>query len=587
MNVANFKVDTKLASILGENYRSTEYAIKELIDNSWDADSDNVNITLPEPLTKEPLVIIDDGSGMTEKEIKNEYLVIANSRYSRKGERSPLKKRIIKGRKGIGKFAGLVVANEMILISKARGKKTTLRIIKEDLLKSKKDLERVDLPITVEDCSFEDKGTTIILNELNENFSFPDEETLKQLLIIEYGRKDDFSIKVNDVLLDVDDIPGETIQTSATLNSIGNYSAKFTISTSKKKLRQPGLAVRVNGKIIGKPTFLGLENDEVIPKKLLHKVYGEIEANGLEGDVTADWGAIIENSIGYKELIDVIAPQIKDALSKTYQKEISLQQARLQKKINSELSRLPEHKRNFAQKSLDKILRKFYDESEDKINTIISVVLDAFEKDEYWVVLNEIDDAEDSEINDFANALYEFGIAELSLISQQASSRIRFLKYLQKLIDNPNTLEKDVHKAFEKNLWVLGHEYSLMTSNESLNSIIKNYTDKKYTGERANKRPDLLLNQNIFNKYLLIEFKRPSHTIVRDDENQAEKYRDDLNEFIHNEIEIFVIGGKVDSKIDSKYTQESIKLLSFSETVSKAMNQLNWLLGELKSRNAS
>ena len=155
-------------------------------------------------------------------------------------------------------------------------------------------------------------------------------------------------------MLDVDDIPGETIRTSASLNSIGDYSAKFTISTSKKKLRQPGIAVRVNGKIIGKPTFLGLENDEVIPRKLLNKVYGEIDANGLEGDVTVDWGAIIENSIGYKELVDEIAPQIKDALSKTYQKEISLQQARLQKKINSELSRLPEHKRIFAQKSLDK-----------------------------------------------------------------------------------------------------------------------------------------------------------------------------------------------------------------------------------------
>ena len=119
---------------------------------------------------------------MTEKEIKSEYLVIANSRYSRKGERSPLKKRVIKGRKGIGKFAGLVVANEMTLISKARGKKTTLKIIKEDLLKSKKDLERVDLPITAEDCPSEDKGTTIILNELNENFSFPDEETCKTII---------------------------------------------------------------------------------------------------------------------------------------------------------------------------------------------------------------------------------------------------------------------------------------------------------------------------------------------------------------------------------------------------------------------
>ena len=57
MSTANFKVDTKLASILGENYRSTEFAIKELIDNSWDADSENVRITLPEPLTKDPLII--------------------------------------------------------------------------------------------------------------------------------------------------------------------------------------------------------------------------------------------------------------------------------------------------------------------------------------------------------------------------------------------------------------------------------------------------------------------------------------------------------------------------------------------------
>ena len=34
---ANFKVDPRLASLLGENYRSTELAIKELIDNAYDA----------------------------------------------------------------------------------------------------------------------------------------------------------------------------------------------------------------------------------------------------------------------------------------------------------------------------------------------------------------------------------------------------------------------------------------------------------------------------------------------------------------------------------------------------------------------
>ena len=40
MNKANFKVDTRLTSLLGENYRSTEVALKELIDNAWDADAE-------------------------------------------------------------------------------------------------------------------------------------------------------------------------------------------------------------------------------------------------------------------------------------------------------------------------------------------------------------------------------------------------------------------------------------------------------------------------------------------------------------------------------------------------------------------
>jgi len=34
---AHFRVDPRLAALLGENYRSTEQALKELIDNAWDA----------------------------------------------------------------------------------------------------------------------------------------------------------------------------------------------------------------------------------------------------------------------------------------------------------------------------------------------------------------------------------------------------------------------------------------------------------------------------------------------------------------------------------------------------------------------
>jgi HSP90 family molecular chaperone len=140
MQRTHFQVDPKLASLLGENYRSSEYALKELIDNAWDADATSVSIRLPNPLTSDPLIIQDNGTGMTERELTQEYLVIASSRFTRKGDRTPLKNRMVKGRKGIGKFAGLLAANVMEIETSARGKTTRLRIIKEDLLKSSDDL---------------------------------------------------------------------------------------------------------------------------------------------------------------------------------------------------------------------------------------------------------------------------------------------------------------------------------------------------------------------------------------------------------------------------------------------------------------
>src|ERR1022692_3414572 len=71
---ANFQVDPRLATLLGERYRSTEQALKELVDNAWDADAPNVWITLPGAMTFDPITVRDDGTGMTERELRQEYL---------------------------------------------------------------------------------------------------------------------------------------------------------------------------------------------------------------------------------------------------------------------------------------------------------------------------------------------------------------------------------------------------------------------------------------------------------------------------------------------------------------------------------
>lgn len=582
MTNASFKVDSKLTAILGENYRSTEYALKELVDNSWDADAENVWIILPEPLTKDPVTIQDDGSGMTEKEVKNEYLFIANSRTSRKGEYTIQKRRAVKGRKGIGKFSGLVVATIMEVTTIARGKKTILTIDKKVILNSNLDLEKIELPVNVEECPDCSSGTSITLSELNQNFHFPNPERLKQILVAEYGRTEGFNIYINGQKLDIEDIPGETIREEIIMPDIGKVTLKFTLADSKTPLKGSGIGIRVQGKLIGRPNYLGLENNEELPKKLLKRVIGEIEADGLKDDVTADWGAIFENSIAYQSILEQFRPRIEDAIRGKFKTEVNLQKARLKKSLNKKLEQLPEFKRAFAEKHIERILKKFFNESDDKIDTIISVVLDAFDKDFYWEVMYHIDQAKDSEISVFAEALSNFGLLELSLISSQAINRRKFLDYLETIASKDETLEQDMHKAIEKNLWVFGQKYSLMASNQTLKNIIAKYTDKEFKGERASKRPDLFLAQD-YSKYLLVEFKRPSHTIKRDDENQAEKYRDDLvSELGISDIEIIVIGGKVDQKIDSRHVANNAKLITFNALIADSRHQIDWLLKEVE-----
>jgi DNA mismatch repair ATPase MutL len=48
MSKANlrFQVDSRLATLLSQEYTSSEKALKELVDNAWDADAELVSVIL-------------------------------------------------------------------------------------------------------------------------------------------------------------------------------------------------------------------------------------------------------------------------------------------------------------------------------------------------------------------------------------------------------------------------------------------------------------------------------------------------------------------------------------------------------------
>lgn len=582
----HFSVDTRLARLLGEAYRSSELALKELVDNAWDADALHVWITLPNAMTTDPIIIKDDGIGMTEQEILSHYLNIASDRRRRSGEKTAKYQRQIKGRKGIGKFAGLMIANRMELQAIARGHRCTLQIDKQELTDNQSDLEAVPLPLKSDAASEGEHGTTILLSELDSRLNFPTPDRLREILIYEYGREERFKVFVNGVQLSVQDVPGATKQLEQALPSAGNVRIRFTVADGRRLPRLPGIVFKVDGKVVGKPTLVGLDEDDEIPVKLARRVYGEVELTDFDEHVTADWGGMIENSKAFEEVRALVKASVKEQLQVTYAYDMSLQKARLQKQINQRLQQLPEHRRRFAQEALQRILNRFYGESEERIATIAEVALDAMEYDAYWIVLEQIGLSSYGDIDAFASSLENFGLLELSRIGLQAQHRLKFLDYLDQLIQDPRTLEAASHKALENNLWVFGRRYSIMSSNTTLRNIIENYCNESFKGTRASKRPDLLLSQDYGDTYLLIEFKRPSHPISRDDFAQAHKYRDDLSSRLRStkKMEIMMVGSGRSKGLDTHYLDPDTTIHSYASIISSARNELDWLLNTLSPR---
>lgn len=572
-----FQVDSRLARLLSQEYASTEKALKELVDNAWDADAEHVSVSLPTPMSEGSIVILDDGTGMTTDELSNHYLSIASDRRERSGERTANKQRFVKGRKGVGKFAGLMAASEMTLETYARGIRTSFSLRLHDL-STVQDIEQLPIVLTTEPCDPSSHGTRITLSSLHQHLSFPDPQKFRQILLQEYGREADFTILVNDKPLGVDDVDGLFKERELTVQDVGKVRLRFAISDNKSISRQPGIVIRVDGKAVGKPSFFGLDEQEDFPQKLLKRLYGEIDADGLREHVTAGWDSLIENSQLLMRVTDMVRPIVLAGFKEKHGKEIQLAHARLRRDIKDRLAALPENRREYAEKAIKKILDRFYQEPEEKIAPFIYVLLEAIERSEYGIVVQHLAEAKQKDIASLADALDEFGLTDMAYLVEQAKARQAFLNQLESLSENGNTLESQMHKAIERNLWILGPEFSLFSSNRTLQRQSEDLLGQKFVGKRANKRPDLLLNENLNGDCLLIEFKRPSHPLNRDDYTQATDYRHDLAKVINKPITVLVIGGKRSPDFPTSNLEPNVRALTFSDIIATARRQLDWQL---------
>ena len=161
----------RLLTMLGEQLiKNEKIALVELIKNSYDADADWVHVRFENfnddmsANEESSIVIKDNGHGMNYEDIRDSWMNPASpkkykSKKDKRKRRTPEKKRIIQGEKGIGRFAILKLGKTVTVATRTRNSKF------ESILEY--DFAKFDNDFVEEDGEEKD----IFLDEIEINYS--------------------------------------------------------------------------------------------------------------------------------------------------------------------------------------------------------------------------------------------------------------------------------------------------------------------------------------------------------------------------------------------------------------------------------
>ncbi len=170
-----FKPRARLLQLLGDQLIGTSrLAVFELVKNAYDADAENITVTLKDLETANPSIIVeDDGDGMPLKTILDIWLVPAHDH--REKQRKELRRsrlgRLPLGEKGLGRFAAHKLGDCIELVTRANGQPECVVAIDWSKMIEKEFLSDAMVTVSSREPQIfrnQKKGTRITINKLRE-----------------------------------------------------------------------------------------------------------------------------------------------------------------------------------------------------------------------------------------------------------------------------------------------------------------------------------------------------------------------------------------------------------------------------------
>jgi len=583
-----FLVEPRLLDHFGvAMYNTLEKAIAELAANGYDADASEVEITIDD----DEIVIADDGRGMTAKEVEQDYLRLGRDRRAAEHrEKTGRWERPIIGHKGIGKLAGLGIAETMIVETIRRRERTTLTIDRSALDEADS-LEQFDLKAEVGEAKAGQHRTTVRLKGLLIDVGEVDEKALREHLALELPTEKNWRVKVNGIEASAEDIPGDRFPIEDEVEGFGRVKGFYKI-VKRRKGMPAGFAVRIRRRIVQPTTLFGL-NQQAHGFFVLTRIIGELEPDFIDPlddddpdrafDInTSRTGLNPESSRvqAFEEYARGKLIAIADGIAKQRAAKRKAAAKQRNPDLEARMQRLGPEVYAKLDATIDKVVAQLArNESNKTIDELVDIIVRYYESGALRTLVDSIRDESEEDVARLAELLAQFGAARLSDIAELLHGQLIVIESLRSKVSE-GSLEAEIHKVIAANIWLLRERLTYWFDNQAFSTQLADKLADEFEFEAA-RRPDLVCYDNSkltdsgqAAKLVVIEFKRPGVTVGYEELAQVMAYKSifkaSLAQFEEEDIEVIVLGDTFDGRFDRSGLGAGYEVLSYLELLEGA-----------------
>lgn len=551
-------------------YKRRDVALAELVANAWDAGATEVRIEVPPQSSYSPtashISVADNGGGMSEAEVQENYLVIGRNRRAA-GQAAPAERRVM-GRKGVGKLAGFGLGRTMRVETVQDDVATSFQLDGTTLKTDPDQTKTMDVPGQIgpvpSDFPF-DTGTRVTMETLKHKTPV-DIDGLHRSLARRFSRvvRGEMTIVINDDELREPAIawetrePEEGVIAEALTEEDGagegvTWSAGFSRTVLPTELQ--GFTILVNGKTAQAPPFFFGVEATASGQHGTKYLTGVIEADYLDAgdDDETDRISTDRQEIDWED--EYLAP-LRQWGQKLTRRLLRDRVARREKEtedrvdanagFSERLRRLDRPSEAQARKFI-RALGSSQVEPE-RVTDLADTIIQAFEYRQFHDYISELDEVVE-DADRFQQAL-EFiqgwKVLESRAILEVVKGRIDIVEKFYSLIVNdapekaPRVGADNLHDLITTYPWLVHPEWQVLAAEKGVTAQLREWGNADLSADDRSRYDFLALVGD--GKLVVIEIKRSGHDATVDDLQQLERYVEKLANGHPNIRGVFISG---------------------------------------------